>query len=224
MMANYPITVATLPAVHSRTIFGTALVKTWVSEMMAFQKDYVSTIGSFGTLASYYSVIRDATGNIKVDVVSHGAVVSQSASQHHNRIHGQSHLSSDAMRFSQDGYAYYKGIMSKQQFSKVAGMASGSNTGRQDGGYYNGIASDQWTVVAIGYRPKYLSMMMRAANSRVYEFYDRTTWIFAIENDNATLDFDILNTINFCSTGFKVYGDFNRPDRTYYYLAIGAPT
>jgi len=193
-MAQYPTAVATLPSLSNQTYFNTTLVNTWVTEMMALQRDYASTIAGFSTLASYFNVIRDANGKFKIGQVTHGAVVSALASQHHTKLHANSHMTSDAIRPSQDGKAYYPGLLTKNQFNKIDSCASNPNTGYQAGGSYVGAGSTAYTTNAIGFRPKYMSVY--DANGACWQYYWMDTWTYEILEAQAYMDIGYWRTTN----------------------------
>lgn len=154
-MAKYPISIATFPSVGTRTIFGTALVNRWVTELIAFQRDYVSTIGGFGTLASFVNTARNPDGSFKLYAGSHSMIASVTASLHHNKIHGTTHQASDPVVL---GYANVsrKGLMSKDQANIVNTAATNAKNNHILNGhdYASGFAT-----VALSFNPIYVQLM-----------------------------------------------------------------
>lgn len=129
-MAKYPTSLATLPSISTRDDIGTALVRNMVTEMLALQQDYHNTIGTFSTLASYLSVSFKDDRMIKPSQVSHGKLASVTASQHHTKIHGSAHITSDPIRLSQDGGVIQKGLMTYQQINRIKSCSTNANTAK----------------------------------------------------------------------------------------------
>ena len=226
-MAQYPTTVATLPSLSIQNTFGTTLVNAWVTEMIAVQRDYVSTIGAFSSLASYFGVIRDATGKFKIGQINHSVVISSLASQHHNKTHGSAHITSDAIRPCKDGAAFYPGLLTKIQFNKITSLGiTNVNTGHHKGSLFytgNGVTAGQ--TITIGFTPKYLSIW-RSNSSQFepcFQFYN-LGWTYTIEEDLVHLDISNTTLCIFVTNGFTVKSHVNHNAGQYSYFAMGQPT
>lgn len=173
-MAKYPTLLATLPTISTRDEIGTALVRNMVTEMLALQQDCHNAIGTFSTLASYLSVSFKDDRTIKPSQVSHGKLASVSASQHHNKIHGSAHKTSDPIRLSIDGGVIQKGLMIAQQVNRIKSCNTNANCAKVTQANYTGQGYDSaWvTNIKLDYTPIFNIIMDSTAV--VYTFRTST--------------------------------------------------
>ena len=130
-------------------------------------------------------------------------------------------MTSDAIRPSQDGKAYYPGLLTKNQFNKIDSSASNANVGYQAGSTYVGVGSETYTTIYCGFRPEYLSIRRTTATTfQNAQIYDMGGWNCYIWERVADLGIDLTTLLEFTTAGFRVYGSWNRPNSQYYYVAI----
>jgi hypothetical protein len=137
-MAQYPTAIATLPSVGTRTHFGTALIRAWVTEMIALQSEYNNTRGGVSTLAALLGTARSPSGALKSFTASHGVLKGITSSQHHNRLHGSSHQASDAIRLSKIGAVYQTGLLTTTQYKKLTDISSNATRTYATAGFVAG--------------------------------------------------------------------------------------
>lgn len=222
-MAKYPTIVATLTAITTRKRFGTALANIWVTELMALQRDIASTLGSFSTMASLFSISRKRDGTFKPYMLSHGMVYNVSASQHHNKLHASTHYGMDIIRDSNDSQ---KGLMTISQRNRLNSFASNATKDYTGKGSYAGL---NWSTqdIALGFRPKFVTIFDQNISYSIDAIRISDTvkseivHYYPVSAGNAHIDDVGGGTyVSFIANGFRVWGAFNTSN-TFHYFYIG---
>lgn len=224
MMAQYPASVATLPAVTNRSKFTATLANTWLEEARALQADYASTVAGFSTLASYFAVSRDTVGGFK-EAVSHDTLASVTASSHHNKLHATTHINgTDDIRNSVEVGVYQKGLMTPGQATKLDALSTSATADITGVGTYEGWGNytsgkKKWSKKYLGRRPAFLRIIGVMGAAFVFAKSGRgLVETGRLHKMNPTYDLRITDE------GFEVSGDLNLDGHQYSYFYIGEST
>lgn len=215
-MAKYPSYIATLSPVTNRTIYGTAIAKELQNELLAIQADYASTIGSYGSLASYFSIIYTPGGNIKYHAISHPAIGNITASQHHNKIHGTSHVTgTDPIPLSS---SERKGLMTPDQLYVLKTAQSNATSIRMHSGTYVGTGAQFYNSIYLGFMPTFVRILCKNTNFWYRFFGNSSQYLKELHVYQESLA--LQQSFYFTESGFTCRDDLNVLDYNYIYFAI----
>ncbi len=226
-MAKYPNSIATLSAVGNRTIFGTTLVRSWVTELIAVQADYNNVRGSASNLATFLNTARKPDGSFKLFQATHGVLKGVTASQHHNKIHGTRHQTSDAIRLSKIGATYQTGLMTTTQFKAVNSRSSTATRTFASSGWVEGNG-DTFKSYDIGFYPDFLEvqfsnigfMLWRASSPATDKIHHAS--VNAVSNKSHIFTAGATG-LTLTGDGFQVRTWLNNNGRDGYFFAIKRP-
>lgn len=226
-MAQYPNSIATLSAVGNRTVFGTTLVRSWVTEMIAVQSDYNNVRGSASNLATFLNTARKPDGSFKLFQATHGVLQGVTANQHHNTIHGTRHRTSDAIRLSKAGATYQTGLMTTTMFESVNSWSSNATRTFASSGLVEGDGGNGKNY-NIGFYPDFVQVQFSNISFTAWRASSPTTDQIHHASVNAVSNKSHIFTsgasgITIQSYGFHVREWLDNAGRDGYFFAIRRP-
>ncbi len=147
-----------------------------ISNIVSAQKVITSVAQAQYTLKNYTRMTLDNNGNlVSLALLSHDALVSITANQHHNQIHASTHISSADPVVT--ACATHAGLMSAQQRNRLYALALGATRNRIKCGSYigDGAISQQVTV---GFNPRFLKIYKGSTAVEMSEYLRYEPWLF----------------------------------------------
>ena len=225
-MANFPNWTFTV----SSGVKASSAAKALVTNYNLMESSLRQAMGAMPSIEAHRRALQSDDGTLSSGAYSHFYLGGISASQHHGKLHGTTHITSvDPIPVAS---AAGNGVMSSSMFVKLSGLSSTSNkkpiiAGRYVG-TYNHIteAPPASQFVNLGFTPRLVKVQHETAAIGMWEVYNgcATVWFHAVTG--AAVDAHYMqggaSTISIVTNGFTVFSTYcNQNTVNYYFMAIG---
>lgn len=220
---NFPIWTFT---VSSGTKASTA-VKALVTNYNLMESAVRIAMGAMPSLEAYRKSLQQDNGNLSSGGISHTRLCNITASQHHTKLHGTTHITiTDAIPMASTNS---DGLMSSTQYQKVSNIASNAPKKPIAVGHYIGNALGAGSAskyINLGFTPSLVKIMKKSDSIGSWEAYNGTATVYhhavTLPTEAGHYKMSAASTVQIIANGFKVVSYWcNQATATYFFVAFG---
>ncbi len=226
-MPNFPSWSLTVTA----GLRASAVARQLVTNYNLMESSLRQAMGAMPNIEAHRKAVQADGGSVASGFYSHFYLGGITASQHHDKHHGTTHITSvDPVPVAS---ANGNGLMSSTLHAKLDTLATGNIKPIIVGWYVGGYASAALTsqYVNLGFTPAMLKIQHKESTMGMWEAYNgepfaeyHSVSILGTSGGNPVKHKVVsgVHTVKIVTNGFKVYSTFcNKNVATYYFLAVG---
>ena len=222
-MANFPNWTFTV----SSGVKASSAAKALVTNYNLMESSLRQAMGAMPSIEAHRRALQSDDGTLSSGAYSHFYLGGISASQHHGKLHGTTHITSvDPIPVAS---AAGNGVISSSMFVKLSGLSSTSNkkpiiAGRFVGNYTGTSPASQF--VNLGFTPRMIKVQHQESAIGMWEVYNGcvTVWFHAVTGASVNGHYmqGGASTISIVTNGFKAVSTYcNQNGVNYYFMAVG---
>lgn len=205
------------PTTITSGIHASTIVRELITNYIAIQTNLSKIRGALADYNSYNKTYYTSTGYVITGGLSHFYLSGVTASQHHNRLHGTSHVTAtDPIPIAS---ASANGLMSTSQYAKINTISTNASHNPLKVSKYIGNNRYVSKYISLGWLADSVKVLM-GSNAHIMWELNRTHLKTHKHYHLGHSYYPLSSSLTIRATGFSAIGSCNITNLTYYFLAL----